>query len=124
MDEDGFIRITGRKKDVIIRGGENISSVEIEGILMLHENVVEAAVVSYPDNRMGEKACAYLVLKDPEKGMDIKEMQSHMEANGIAKFKWPERLEFIEALPRTETGKIQKFKLREDVREKLKEEAK
>lgn len=123
MDEDGFIRITGRKKDVIIRGGENISSVEIEGILMLHENVTEAAVVSYPDNRMGEKACAYVVLKEPEKGLTIKEMQAHMEANGIAKFKWPERIEFIQALPRTETGKIQKFKLRDDVREKLKEEA-
>lgn len=124
MDEDGFIRITGRKKDVIIRGGENISSVEIEGILMLHENIVEAAVVSYPDERMGEKACAYLVLKDPERGFTMQELQAHMEANKTAKYKWPERIELIEAIPRTETGKVQKFKLRDDVREKLKAELK
>ena len=124
MDDDGFIRITGRKKNIIIRGGENISSVEIEGILMLHENIIEAAVVSYPDDRMGEKACAYLVLKDKDKPMDLAQIQAHMEKNGTAKYKWPERLEFIDSLPRTETGKVQKFKLREDVRRKIKCEAK
>lgn len=124
MDDDGFIRITGRKKNIIIRGGENISSVEIEGILILHENIIEAAVVSYPDDRMGEKACAYLVLKDKDKPMDLAQIQAHMEKNGTAKYKWPERLEFIDSLPRTETGKVQKFKLREDVRRKIKCEAK
>jgi len=91
---------------------------------MLHENIIEAAVVSYPDDRMGEKACAYLVLKDKDKPMDLAQIQAHMEKNGTAKYKWPERLEFIDSLPRTETGKVQKFKLREDVRRKIKCEAK
>lgn len=124
MDDDGFIRITGRKKNIIIRGGENISSVEIEGILMLHDNILEAAVVSYPDDRMGEKACAYLVLKNKNIPMDLAQMQDHMQKNGTAKYKWPERLEIIDSLPRTETGKVQKFKLREDVRRKIKCESK
>ena len=124
MDDDGFVRITGRKKNIIIRGGENISSVEIEGILMLHENIIEAAVVSYPDDRMGEKACAYLVLKDRNQTMGLAQVQAHMEANGTAKYKWPERVELIDSLPRTETGKVQKFKLRDDVRRKIKCEEK
>ena len=124
MDDDGFVRITGRKKNIIIRGGENISSVEIEGILMLHENIIEAAVVSYPDDRMGEKACAYLVLKDRNQTMGLAQVQAHMEANGTVKYKWPERVELIDSLPRTETGKVQKFKLRDDVRRKIKCEEK
>lgn len=91
---------------------------------MLHDNILEAAVVSYPDDRMGEKACAYLVLKNKNIPMDLAQMQDHMQKNGTAKYKWPERLEIIDSLPRTETGKVQKFKLREDVRRKIKCESK
>ena len=91
---------------------------------MLHENIIEAAWYPDPDDRMGEKACAYLVLKDKDKPMDLAQIQAIWKRTGPRKYKWPERLEFIDSLPRTETGKVQKFKLREDVRRKIKCEAK
>lgn len=119
-DADGFVRITGRKKDVIIRGGENISSTEVEGIVMRHENVREVAVVAYPDDRLGERACAYIVLNDASKPMDLKILQEHMKTFNIAKYKWPERVELVDELPRNPSGKVLKYRLREDVKERLK----
>lgn len=119
MDADGYIRITGRKKDIIIRGGENISSVEIEGILMQHPSVDVAVLVGYPDDRLGERACAYVILKETAKDFTMEEMQAHMAQKGVAKYKWPERIEIVDSIPRTESGKPQKFKLREDIKYKL-----
>ena len=119
MDTDGYIRITGRKKDIIIRGGENISSVEIEGILMQHPSVDVAVVVAYPDDRLGERACAYIVLKDSANDFTMEEMQAHLSQQGVAKYKWPEHLEIVDSIPRTESGKPQKFKLRDDIKQKL-----
>lgn len=119
MDEDGYIRVTGRKKDIIIRGGENISSTEIENYLLTHPIIREAAVVAYPDDRLGEKACAYLSLHDPSQSFDLKMLQEFMQSKNVSKYKWPERVEVVPELPKNESGKILKYKLREDVKEKL-----
>ncbi|TWH47882.1 medium-chain fatty-acid--CoA ligase [Sporomusa sp. KB1] len=122
LDEDGYIRITGRKKDVIIRGGENISSVEIENILLQIPNVYEAGVVSMPDERLGERICAYLVLKDVTNGLTLDSVKAFFEEKRVAKCKYPERLEIVSSLPRSAAGKIQKFVLRQDIKNKLSQE--
>ena len=112
MDADGYIRITGRIKDLIIRGGVNISPVEIENVLFSHPKVANAAVVGMPDARLGERICAFLILRDGE-ALDYEEMRRWMVHRGLAKPKWPERLEIVDAFPMTPSGKIQKFRLRE-----------
>lgn len=121
LDDDGYIRINGRKKDIIIRGGENISSIELENILMQHPNVRETAVVAMPDPRLGERACAYVVLKNKEKGLTLDEVRNFFSKFHTAKFKYPERIEIIDKLPRNESGKVKKFVLRNNIREKVKE---
>jgi cyclohexanecarboxylate-CoA ligase len=112
MDEDGYIRIAGRSKDIIIRGGENIPVVEIEGILFKHPKIAGVAIVGYPDERLGERACAYVTLKDGA-ALTFEEMTSFLKDQKMAVQYIPERLEIVEELPRTPSGKIQKFKLRE-----------
>lgn len=122
IDDDGYIRITGRKKDIIVRGGENISSCEIENMLLQHPNVDEAAVVAMPDTRLGEKICAYLVLNDAANGLLLKELQEFFWEMNMSKYKCPERLEILSCLPRTESGKIKKFILQQDIKNKLENE--
>ena len=112
MDEDGYIRISGRSKDVIIRGGENIPVVEVEGLIYKHPAVQDVAIVAMPDPRLGERACAYVTLK-PGARLAFDEMIAHLAAQQMAKQYWPERLEIIAEMPRTPSGKIQKFQLRE-----------
>lgn len=112
MDDEGYIRIDGRTKDVLIRGGENVPVFEIEGLLVAHPAVAAAAVVGYPDRRLGERACAFVVLK-PGASFDLAALQTHMAQSQVAKQYWPERVRVVEELPRTPTGKIQKFRLRE-----------
>ncbi len=119
MDDAGYIRITGRKKDVIIRGGENISSTEIENILLQHPNVRETGVVAMPDSRLGERACAYVVLHDASKGLTLEEVRLFFAQKKVAKCKCPERIEIVTSLPRTASGKIQKFLLRQDIKNKM-----
>ncbi|MEY4752789.1 MAG: hypothetical protein RJA44_464 [Pseudomonadota bacterium] len=116
MDEQGYIRITGRAKDVIIRGGENIPVVEIESLLYRHPAVAVVAVVAYPDERLGERACAVVVTK-PGQSLSFEEMCAYLESQKIARQYIPERLLLREAMPATPSGKLQKFKLREMVRE-------
>lgn len=119
MDQQGYLKITGRKKDVIIRGGENISSREVEDILLRHPNVREASVVAMPDERLGERACAYVVLKDIQHPLTFAEMFSFFAKKQVAKYKYPERLELVASLPRTASGKVMKHILRDDIKHKL-----
>ena len=112
MDESGYIRITSRAKDIIIRGGENVPVVEVEELLYRHRAVRDAAIVAMPDPRLGERGCLFVTLR-PGESLDFEEMQRHLEERQLAKQYWPERLEVIDEMPRTPSGKIQKFKLRE-----------
>lgn len=115
LDEDGAITITDRKKDIIIRGGENISPKEIEDLLLDHPAIREVAVVAYPDERLGERACAVIVLEAGQT-ITLAEVIAHLSAKGTAKLKWPERLECVEAMPLTANGKVRKDVLRARLR--------
>jgi non-ribosomal peptide synthetase component E (peptide arylation enzyme) len=121
-DEKGNLLIVGRKKDVIIRGGQNIYPVEIENLLLAHPKVLSVAVVKMPDSLMGEKACAYVVAKDGH-AFTFEEMIAFLEKMKVAAYKWPERLEVIHALPMVAEGqKVDKKLLEKDLEEKLKRE--
>jgi cyclohexanecarboxylate-CoA ligase len=112
MDDEGYVRISGRTKDVVIRGGENVPVVEIESLLYKHPAVLAAALVGYPDARLGERGCAFVVLR-PGAAFDLQTAQAYMAECKVAKQYWPERIEVVAALPTTPSGKIQKFALRE-----------
>jgi cyclohexanecarboxylate-CoA ligase len=115
LDGDGQLRITGRVKDVINRGGEKVPVAEIEQLLYAHPAVAEVAVVAMPDERLGERACAFVVLADGAQ-LDFAAMQAHLDAHRVTKTYWPERLQVVSELPRTPSGKIQKFILRDQAR--------
>ena len=115
VDAHGYIRITGRSKDVIIRGGENIPVVEIESLLYRHPAIAMAAIVAYPDERLGERACAVVVPK-PGQHIELTDIQDFLKAQKVAIQYIPERLLVRDAIPSTPSGKIQKFKLREMLR--------
>jgi len=121
LDASGCIVITGRKKEVIIRGGQNIYPSEIEGLLFLHPKVKHVAVVPMPDAIMGEKACAFVVPKDGEE-FAFDEMSAFLMSKKIAKFKIPERLEIRSTLPLRDVQKVAKAGLREEITEILKKE--
>jgi len=115
MDSAGYIRISGRSKDIIIRGGENIPVVEVEALLYRHPAVAQAAIVAMPDERLGERACAVVVTR-PGQTLDFAGMVSFLKEHKLAIQYIPERLEVLEAMPATPSGKIQKFKLRDMIR--------
>jgi cyclohexanecarboxylate-CoA ligase len=119
LDTQGYVRITGRSKDVIIRGGENIPVVEIESLLYRHPAIAMAAIVSYPDERLGERACAVVVLK-PNQTLDLPSLVDYLKSQKVAVQYIPEKLVIRDAMPATPSGKIQKFKLREILREQIK----
>ncbi len=112
LDADGYVRITGRVKDLINRGGEKIPVAEIEQLLYAHPAVSEVAIVAMPDERLGERACAFVVLRAGGE-LDFAGMTAYLDSRRVAKTYWPERLELVSALPRTPSGKIQKYLLRE-----------
>jgi len=114
MTGDGAMVITGRSKDLIIRGGENISPREVEDALHEHPAIHEAAVVAMPHERMGETGCAYVVLEDGAT-LNFEEMVAFLGGTGMAKQKYPERLEIIDEFPRTAAGKIRKNVLRDRI---------
>ncbi|OHV39363.1 AMP-dependent synthetase [Pseudofrankia sp. EUN1h] len=108
----GHVRITGRRKDVIIRNAENIAAPEVEGILVTHPSVAEVAVIGLPDERTGERCCAVIRLAEGAAPVTLADLAAHALAAGLAKFKLPEQLEIVDDLPRTDMGKIAKNALR------------
>ena len=114
LDADGYLTVVGRKKEIIIRGGLNIAPREIEELLIRMDGVRAAAVIGLPHQRLGEIGCACLVV-DEGSGITFETMISYLEASGLARFKLPERMELVSALPMTSTGKIQKHLLVADV---------
>ena len=115
LDAAGYLRISGRSKDVIIRGGENIPVFEVESLLYKHPAVAQVAIVAYPDERLGERACAVVVHK-PGQHLDFAGMVEFLKSHKLAVQYVPERLVVRDAMPATPSGKIQKFKLREMLR--------
>ncbi|MFI2557314.1 (2,3-dihydroxybenzoyl)adenylate synthase [Nocardia farcinica] len=122
IDGVRYVSIEGRIKDLINRGGEKINAEEVELLLVRHPNVANAAVVAMPDPRLGEKTCAYLVAATGV-ASSLDDIRAHLEALGVAKFKWPERLEWVQELPQTSVGKVDKKRLRTDIGEKLASES-
>jgi acyl-CoA synthetase len=116
LDEDGYLSIVDRKKDIIIRGGENISALEVEELVLRLPGVAEVAVVAAPDARLGEHACAFVRAVPGEQVPGLDSVRAHLDAAGLARQKWPEDLRAIEEFPRTPSGKIQKFALRDGLR--------
>jgi cyclohexanecarboxylate-CoA ligase len=118
MDERGYIRITGRSKDVIIRGGENIPVVEIESLLYRHPAIELVAIVAYPDERLGERACAVVVPK-ADQTLALQDIVDYLKSKNVAMQYIPEKLLIVDQMPTTPSGKIQKFRLREFVKQRL-----
>ncbi len=116
VDEDGFLTITDRVSDVIIRGGENISAQEVEELLLRLPSVLEVAVVAAPDARLGEHAAALIRMAPAATPPTLDDVRSHLAAIGLAKQKWPESIHVVDDFPRTPSGKVQKFKLRQQLR--------
>jgi 3-phosphoshikimate 1-carboxyvinyltransferase len=117
IDESGYVRISGRTKDVVNRGGEKVPVAEIEELLHAHPAVGDVAIVAMPDERLGERACAFVVTTPRSGGLDLTEVQRFLDGHRVARQYWPERLEVVDRLPRTPSGKVQKYVLRERARQ-------
>lgn len=115
IDDQGCITISGRKKDLIIRGGENLSAKEIEDALQRHPAIFEAAVIGIPHPRLGETGCAVIRLVENAKAPDVAEISAFLDSEGLARQKHPEKVVVTDDFPRTASGKIQKFLLRESI---------
>ena len=113
---DGNLRIAGRVKDIIIRGGENIPVLEVENALSAHPDVADVAVVGIPDDRLGERACAVVVPRSG-RSFDLAALRGHLGSLGMAPQYWPELVRLVDTLPRTTTGKVQKVALRQAMAE-------
>jgi acyl-CoA synthetase (AMP-forming)/AMP-acid ligase II len=119
--DGGYLCVSGRKKDLIIRGGENLSPKEIEDVLHRHPAIKEAAVVGMPHERLGEGVCAF-VIPHTGQSVDVPTLAAWLESCGLAKQKFPERVELVEDLPRTASGKVQKNVLRERIAARIAQE--
>ena len=118
LDGDGYLTITDRKADVIIRGGENISALEVEEVLLSMSAVAEAVVVAAPDPRLGERTAAVLRIRDGEQMPSLDDVRAHFKGAGVATQKWPEELHRVppgQDFPRTASGKVQKYVIRQRV---------
>ncbi len=118
IDDSGIITLTGRIKDIVLRGGENVSPVEIEGLLITHPAVDQVSVIGMPDTLLGERICAYVQIR-PGAKLSFEGLISYLKGNGASVLQLPERVEFIDNLPLTKAGKSDKKHLREDIRRKL-----
>jgi acyl-CoA synthetase (AMP-forming)/AMP-acid ligase II len=116
LDEEGFISITDRAKDIIIRGGENISASEVEDVVCRMAEVAEAAAVAAPDERMGERVCVFLRLNAGAEAPTLEDLRRHLAASGLARQKWPEQIRVVDDFDRTPAGKVKKFVLRDALR--------
>jgi cyclohexanecarboxylate-CoA ligase len=118
LDAEGYLTIRGRKKDIVLRGGENISVAEVEDLLFDHPRISEIAVVAMPDPIMVERACAFIVPQG-DTPPTLEDLADYLGERGVAKQKIPERVEVVSELPKTLSGKVQKFRLRETIRDTL-----
>ena len=116
LDDEGCLVITDRISDVIIRGGENISAREVEELVATMDGVAEVSVIARPDERLGERAAAVLLLRPGAQPPTLDTMRRHLESAGLARQKWPESIHVLDDLPRTPSGKVQKFVLRDRLR--------
>ncbi len=121
IDGDGYVSITGRSKDVIIRGGENIPVAEVENVLFTHPKVAGVAIVAMPDPRLQERACAFVIPAQGET-VTLAELVAFLDARQLSKHKFPERLEIVSEFPMTPSGKVQKYRLRQIVKDKVEAE--
>jgi cyclohexanecarboxylate-CoA ligase len=121
IDEEGFLYITGREKDVINRGGEKIPATELEGLLYESGSVRDVAIVAMPDPRLTERICAYIVPNDLQPPPTKDAITNFLRAKGVTKLYWPEHVEWIDKLPITPSGKVQKYVLRRMIADKMKE---
>ncbi|EHI12778.1 AMP-binding protein [Mycolicibacterium thermoresistibile] len=117
LDDDGYLTITDRKADLIIRGGENISALEVEEVLLGMPAVAEAVVVAAPDPRLGERTAAVVRVKPGHAMPTLDEVRDHFERTGVARQKWPEELHEVSDYPRTASGKVQKYRVRQSIAE-------
>ena len=115
LDAQGYIQITGRKKDLIIRGGHNIYPAQIEALAIRHAAVEKAVAIPVPDERLGEKVCITVVLRS-DHTLDPDDLLAHLDAEGLSKYEMPEYFLSVPALPLTASGKIRKIELVESVR--------
>lgn len=122
MDDEGRVRINGRKKEIIIRGGENISAREVDENVLGFPEIADLATIGAPDERLGERICLFAV---PEEGLDhelcLHDICAYLDERGISKRLWPERLEVTDAIPRTPTGKVQRYLLAEELKSRMEE---
>jgi len=119
IDENGYITITGRIKDIILRGGENISATEIENLVSMHERVEAVAVVGMPDKELGERICAYVQTLPGNGELTFEEIIAFLKSKGASVLQLPERIVFVDSIPLTKVGKIDKKALREDIRKRM-----
>lgn len=112
MDDAGYVRITGRTKELLIRGGENVPVIEVENVLLRHPAIAGVAIVGMPDARLGERGCAFVVPREGQK-VDLPMLQTYLDEMKVAKPFWPERVEVLDKLPQTASGKIQRFVLKQ-----------
>lgn len=117
LDDDGYLTITDRVSDIIIRGGENVSAQEVEELLLQLDAIAEAIVVAAPDERLGERVAAVLRLHAGRSPLSLDDVRAHLAAAGLARQKWPESLHHVRDVPRTASGKVQKFRLRQQLRD-------
>jgi acyl-CoA synthetase (AMP-forming)/AMP-acid ligase II len=117
LDDDGYLTITDRVSDIIIRGGENISAQEIEELLLGIDGIAEVSVVAAPDARLGEHAAAVVRMRDGGDAPTLDDVRAHLRDAGLARQKWPEEVHRVGDFPRTASGKVQKFRLRAQLRD-------
>src|SRR5690606_16336996 len=119
LDDDGYVRIIGRSKDIVIRGGENIPIIEIENILLDLPEIADIIIVGVPDERLGERCHAVVKLSTTGSQLQLSDLTNHLNKLEVTKQYWPEFLSIVEEFPRTATGKIQRFAVRDAIIAKL-----